>query len=61
MSTNFSPNIVFARTVAVAVSGIFVPWRSSIVTSACPSTSFTDETLPTLTPRILTSLSFWSP
>ena len=56
MSTNFSPNSVFGRTVnAASPRGCRWPSLMSIVTSARPSTSSIDWTWPMLTPRIFTS------
>src|SRR6476620_10050257 len=61
MSTNFSPNSVLARMVAVALYGILSLWLIDMLTTARPSTSFTESTLPTLIPRILTSEFFCRP
>ena len=55
MSTNFSPNSVFGRIVALASTGTFSPLCSAMVTCARPFTRWTLVTCPTLMPWILTS------
>jgi hypothetical protein len=61
MSTNFSPNNVFGRTVSSAAFGILSDRLMSMAMTASLPAKETFWTRPTLTPRILTSEPFCSP
>ena len=55
-STYFSPNSVFGRTVAATSAGTCVPWLRASVMRTFRFTRSMWRTLPTVTPRYLTSL-----